>query len=219
MIRFEHVSKFYPTGQAALKQVSFHLHPGEMAFLTGHSGAGKSTLLRLILALEQASQGRIVVGGHDLTRLSKHEMPRLRSSIGTILQEPNLLPARTVFDNVALPLVILHYTPQDIHRRVRHALESVGLLEKADLYPVMLSAGERQRVSIARAIVHKPALLLADEPTGNLDPGLSAEIMQLFETFNQAGVSILIATHDLMLVATLPYRVLTLQQGKMRGGT
>jgi cell division transport system ATP-binding protein len=218
MIRFKNVSKRYPTGQQALKKVNFNLEKGEMAFLTGHSGAGKSTLLRLMLALEQPSSGEVIVGDKNLATMPKRHIPYLRRSIGTIFQDPQLLPSRTIFDNVSLPLIILHYTPDEIRRRVRAALDKVGLQNKENLYPIMLSAGERQRVSVARAIVHKPALLLADEPTGNLDPGLAAEIMRLFEAFNKVGVSVLIATHDLPLVATLPYRVLTLYQGQLRSG-
>ncbi|MDF3054284.1 MAG: cell division ATP-binding protein FtsE [Gammaproteobacteria bacterium] len=216
MIRFKNVNKCYPTGQEALKDINFQLEKGEMAFLTGHSGAGKSTLLRLTLALEQPSEGDIIVDGKHLATIPKRHIPSLRLSIGTIFQDPQLLPSRTVFDNVSLPLVILHYTPDEIQRRVRAALDKVGLLDKESLYPIMLSAGERQRVSIARAIVHKPKLLLADEPTGNLDPDLSAEIMQLFEAFNRVGVSVLVATHDLTLVATMPHRILTLQHGQLK---
>lgn len=218
MIRFEQVSKSYPTGQEAIKGVNFHIAKGEMAFLTGHSGAGKSTLLKLVLALERPTKGSVIVGDRNLATMSSRHIPSLRRSIGTIFQDPQLLPTRTVFDNVSLPLVIMHYTEDEIKRRVRAALDKVGLSNKEHLYPIMLSAGERQRVGIARAIVHKPALLLADEPTGNLDPGLAAEIMHLFEAFNQVGVSVLVATHDLMLVATLPYRVLTLKQGRLISG-
>lgn len=218
MIHFQQVSKSYPTGQEALKQVDFHLAKGEMAFLTGHSGAGKSTLLKLILALERPTQGQVMVNGKNLVQMPARHIPSLRRSIGAIFQDPYLLPSRTIFDNVSLPLVIADYTVEEIQRRVRAALDKVGLSKKEHLYPIMLSAGERQRVSIARAIVHKPVLLLADEPTGNLDPGLATEIMQLFEAFNQVGVSVLVATHDLMLVATSPYRVLTLKEGNLVSG-
>lgn len=216
MIQFSHVSKRYPTGQEALKNINFQLAKGEMVFLTGHSGAGKSTLLRLILALEQPTEGEIILNGKHLGTLPKRHIPLVRRSIGTIFQDPQLLPSRTIFDNVSLPLIILHYTPDEICRRVRAALDKVGLLGKEDLYPIMLSAGERQRVSIARAIVHKPVLVLADEPTGNLDPDLSADIMRLFEAFNRVGVSILVATHDLSLISALQYRTLTLQQGQLK---
>jgi cell division transport system ATP-binding protein len=218
MIRFNKVSKRYPTGQEALKQVDFHLTKGEMAFLTGHSGAGKSTLLKLVLALEPATQGQILVNNKNLSKLRSKEISALRRSIGVIFQSPYLLMSHTIFDNVALPLVIGNYKTDEIQRRVRAALDKVGLLSKERLFPITLSAGEQQRVSIARAIVNKPPLLLADEPTGNLDPALAAEIMHLFEEFNRVGVTILIATHDLKLVATLPYRLITLKQGHLIQG-
>lgn len=218
MIEFQQVSKRYPTGQEALTEVNFNLARGEMAFLTGNSGAGKSTLLRLVLLLERATAGEITVDAKSLSKLSARQVPHLRRSIGVILQHPHLLLSRTVFDNVALPLVIAHHATAEIERRVRAALDKVGLSGKERAYPVMLSAGEQQRVSIARAIVHKPPLLLADEPTGNLDPTLASEIMQLFETLNQLGMTILIATHDLTLVATMPYRILRLKQGSLVGG-
>ena len=195
--------------------VSFRLEAGEMAFLTGHSGAGKSSLLKLITLIERASAGQIVVNGHNLTRLGRREIPRLRRNIGIIFQDYRLLHDRTVFDNVALPLIVTGLQRRDVARRVRAALDMVGLLNKEKRYPVTLSGGEQQRVGIARAVVHKPPLLLADEPTGNLDPELSREIMTLFELFNQVGVSVLIASHDLELIGSLPYRVLTLEQGRL----
>jgi cell division transport system ATP-binding protein len=215
VITFNQVSKRYPTGQEALNQVSFTLQKGEMAFLTGHSGAGKSTLLKLALQLEQPTSGQVLVDNKDLSRLSSRQIPELRRGIGAIFQNPYLLMSRSVFDNVALPLIIANHTREETERRVRAALDKVGLTGKEKMLPVTLSAGEQQRVSIARAIVNKPALLLADEPTGNLDPALAAEIMRLFEEFNQVGVTVLIATHDLTLVATMAYRVLTLKQGQM----
>lgn len=218
MIEFQQVSKHYSSGQEALKEVDLRLERGEMTFLTGHSGAGKSTLLRLILSLEQATQGKIVVDGKNLSQLSARQIPYLRRSIGVIFQNPHLLMSRTIFDNVALPLIINNHGTAEIERRVRAALDKVGLSGKERLFPMMLSAGEQQRVSIARAIVNKPPLLLADEPTGNLDPTLASEIMHLFETFHQLGMTLLIATHDLTLVATLPYRVLRLKQGRLMGG-
>ncbi len=215
MILFDKVSKRYPGGQEALSMVSFRLEAGEMAFLTGHSGAGKSSLLKLITLIERASAGQIVVNGHNLTRLGRREIPRLRRNIGIIFQDYRLLHDRTVFDNVALPLIVTGLQRRDVARRVRAALDMVGLLNKEKRYPVTLSGGEQQRVGIARAVVHKPPLLLADEPTGNLDPELSREIMTLFELFNQVGVSVLIASHDLELIGSLPYRVLTLEQGRL----
>ncbi len=218
MIRFTDVSKRYANGQEALNQVSFHLDKGEMAFLTGHSGAGKSTLLKLSIAMEQATQGQIVVADKNLSRLGKREVPYLRRSIGVIFQNPQLLQQQTVFNNVALPLIIAGHQHDEIQRRVRAALDKVGLLNKEKLYPISLSAGEKQRVGIARAVVNRPPLLLADEPTGNLDPTLASEIMKLFEEFNRVGVTVLIATHDLALIATMRYRVLTLREGRLLNG-
>ena len=215
MIRFEHVSKAYLGGRQALQGVTFHMQPGEMAFLTGHSGAGKSTLLKLICGIERPSAGKISFSGHDISRLKNREVPFLRRQIGMIFQDHHLLMDRTVFDNVALPLVIDGYSHADINKRVAAALDKVGLLGKERYQPRMLSGGEQQRVGIARAIVNKPPLLLADEPTGNLDPQLSMDIMRLFEEFNRFGVSVLIATHDLGLIARMRYRTLTLKAGRM----
>lgn len=215
MIRFDNVSMRYPGGYEALKQVSFSLAKGEMAFLTGHSGAGKSTLLKLIMLMERASQGQVMVDGNNLNRLPNRQIPYLRRRIGVVFQNHQLLFDRNVFNNVALPLQISGYDGDDIGRRVRAALDKVGLLSKEKLNPVLLSSGEQQRVGIARAIVNKPQLLLADEPTGNLDPQLSAEIMGLFHQFNQVGVSVLVASHDLDLISRMPHRLLTLDQGRM----
>lgn len=218
MIRFSKVSKRYDNGQEGLSNVSFHLAKGEMAFLTGHSGAGKSTLLKLIMMMESSSQGQILVNGKNLARLSRRHIPRMRRNIGMILQNPYLLNERSVFDNVALPLILAGYPQVEIGKRARAALDKVGLLNKEKYYPLELSAGEQQRVSIARAVINKPPLLLADEPTGNLDPELAAEVMHLFEEFNRVGVTILIATHDLALIATMPYRLLTLKNGRLVSG-
>ncbi|BCV55815.1 cell division ATP-binding protein FtsE [Shewanella algae] len=218
MIRFEQVSKIYAGGQKALSDVSFHLKRGEMAFLTGHSGAGKSTLLKLITVIERASAGRVWINGHDIAGIKRGHVPYLRRDIGMIFQSHHLLMDRSVFDNVALPLVIEGFTLGEIRKRVAGALDMVGLYGKERHNPIMLSGGEQQRVGIARAIVNKPPLLLADEPTGNLDPKLSMDILRLFETFNDAGTSVLIATHDLGLIARMKYRTLTLKQGRMIGG-
>jgi len=219
MIKFDAVSKRYPGGQEALSQVSFQLEQGEIAFLTGHSGAGKSTLLKLIMLMERASAGQVFVNGQNLNRLSRRQLPYFRRQIGLVFQDHQLLFDRSVFENVALPLQIAGYDSRDAARRVRAALDKVGLLNKENQNPIALSGGEQQRVGIARAVVNKPALLLADEPTGNLDPQLSAEIMRLFEEFNRVGVSMLIASHDLSLIASLEHRILTLEQGRMiRGG-
>lgn len=219
MIIFTQVSKRYPNGYEALNQVNFHLKRGEMAFLTGHSGAGKSTLLRLISLIERNTAGQVVVNGQLLNRLATHRIPLLRRSIGMVFQEHRLLFDRTVFDNVALPLVIAGYRHQDIRRRVRAALDKVGLLNKERSYPITLAGGQQQRVGIARAVVNKPPILLADEPTGNLDPGLAREIMQLFMEFNQVGVTVLIASHALSLIKRMGYRTLILQQGSLIGDT
>ncbi len=215
MINFENVSKRYASGFEALSQVSFRLDDGEMAFLTGHSGAGKSTLLKLIMLIERASRGQVLVSGKNLNRIRRRQIPYYRRNIGLVFQDHQLLFDRNVYDNVALPLVIAGAQPRDIGRRVRAALDKVGLLGKENLNPLALSGGEQQRVGIARAVVNKPALLLADEPTGNLDPQLSVEIMNLFEQFSQVGVSVLIATHDLSLIARMKRRIMTLKQGRM----
>jgi cell division transport system ATP-binding protein len=215
MIKFDQVSKRYPGGHEALKSVSFHIEPNEMVFLTGHSGAGKSTLLKLMMVMERPTNGQVLVDGQNLRGMPSRKIPALRRDIGVVFQNHQLLFDRTVFDNIALPLVIAGYQPREVGRRVRAALDKVGLLSKEKQMPVTLSGGEQQRVGIARAVVNKPKILLADEPTGNLDPELSAEIMHLFEQFNQVGVTVLIASHDLSLIARLPYRMITLRQGEL----
>lgn len=215
MIHFEQVTKRYEDGYEALSELSFRVSQGEMAFLTGHSGAGKSTLLKLIMLMERTTRGKVVVSGRDLSDIKRRKIPFYRRNIGLVFQDHQLLFDRSVFDNVALPLVISGAEPRDIGRRVRAALDKVGLLSKEKLLPLALSGGEQQRVGIARAVVNRPALLLADEPTGNLDPELSAEIMRLFEQFNQVGVTVMIATHDLSLIARMKHRILTLQQGRL----
>ncbi|EKT59928.1 cell division ATP-binding protein FtsE [Providencia sneebia] len=218
MIRFEHVSKAYRGGRQALQGVDFHLQPAQMAFLTGHSGAGKSTLLKLICGIERPSAGHIFFNGHDISRLKNREIPFLRRQIGMIFQDHHLLFDRTVYDNVAMPLIIAGASSEDIRRRVSAALDKVGLLDKAKNLPIQLSGGEQQRVGIARAVVNKPTMLLADEPTGNLDSELSEGIMRLFEEFNRVGVTVLMATHDIALIERRNYRVLTLSEGRMIGG-
>jgi cell division transport system ATP-binding protein len=219
MITFNQVSKRYPGGYQALNQVSFHIKRSEMVFLTGHSGAGKTTLLRLIALIERNTGGQIVVNGQNLSRLPTEYIPYLRRRIGMTFQEHRLLLDRTVFDNVALPLVIAGYRHQEIRRRVRAALDKVGLLNKEKSYPITLSGGQQQRVGIARAVVNKPPILLADEPTGNLDPHLAKEIMNLFLQFNQVGVTVLIASHALGLIKSMGHRTLILQQGNLIGDT
>ena len=218
MIRFEQVSKAYLGGRQALQGVNFHIQQAEMAFLTGHSGAGKSTLLKLICGIERPSAGQILFGGHDISRLKSSEVPFLRRQIGMIFQDHHLLMDRTVYDNVTMPLIIAGASTEDIRRRVSAALDKVGLLDKAKNLPIQLSGGEQQRVGIARAVVNKPAVLLADEPTGNLDGELSEGILRLFEEFNRVGVTVLMATHDVGLIARRNYRTLTLSQGRMSGG-
>jgi len=217
MIRFDEVSKRYPGGHEALKQVSFELDRGGMAFLTGRSGAGKSTLLKLLMLTEPLNQGQILVGGRNIHRLSTSQIPYYRRRIGVVFQDHQLLFDRTVYDNVALPLLIDGYDRHEAARRVRAALDKVGLLNKEKMNPVTLSGGEQQRIGIARAVVNRPKILLADEPTGNLDPELAAEIMILFEQFNQIGVSMLIASHDLSLITRLRHRILTLESGQLIG--
>lgn len=218
MIQFDDVSKRYPGGHTALNHLSFQVDRGEMVFLTGHSGAGKSTLLKLVMMMERPTSGQVFIDGKNLNRLSARKIPQHRRGVGVVFQNHQLLFDRSVFDNVALPLIIAGFQPRDVGRRVRAALDKVGLLDKEKKNPVTLSGGEQQRVGIARAVVNKPALLLADEPTGNLDPQLSAEIMHLFEQFNQVGVTVLIATHDLSLIARMPYRVMSLEQGQILAG-
>ncbi|MDX1433353.1 MAG: cell division ATP-binding protein FtsE [Gammaproteobacteria bacterium] len=219
MIEFHDVTKRYPNGHEALRGVSLRVESGAMAFLTGHSGAGKSTLLRLTTLLERATRGQVLVGGHNLNRMRRGRIPYFRRNIGVVFQNHRLLTDRTVFDNVALPLVIAGHGHGEIARRVRAALDKVGLLDKARAFPVTLSGGEQQRVGIARAVVHRPRILLADEPTGNLDPQLSREIMGLFESFNQVGVTVLIATHDISLIENLGYDILTLEHGSFVHGS
>jgi len=215
MITFNQVSKRYAGGFEALAQVDFSLAKGEMVFLTGHSGAGKSTLLRLIAMLDLPSTGQIVVNGQRLDQLKKREIAHYRSGLGITLQTPYLLNDRTVFSNVALPLQVQGVEAKVIVKRVNAALDMVGLLSKQKMLPQSLSGGEQQRVGIARAVVHKPSILLADEPTGNLDADLSKDIMQLFEKLNQAGVGVLVATHDLSLIASMQHRMVILKGGRV----
>jgi cell division transport system ATP-binding protein len=215
MIRFENVSKTYPGGHRALEKVSFELADGELAFLTGHSGAGKSTLLKLISVMERPSAGHVYINGVNLNVVKNRQIPYVRRDIGIIFQNHRLLDRYNVFDNVALPLVIDGMHHKNITKRVHAALDKVGLLDKIKCQPSTLSGGEQQRVGIARAIVNSPPLLLADEPTGNLDSEFSMEILKLFEDFNRHGTAVLIATHDLGLIARMKYRSLTLNHGRL----
>ena len=215
LIRFESVSKRYDTGYEALNRVDFEVEAGEMLFLTGHSGAGKSTLMKMITLMEHPSNGQVYVDGHNLAQMANSQIPFFRRNLGVVFQNHQLLFDRSVFDNVALPLQVAGYPHQEIGKRVRAALDKVDLLEKERVNPVVLSGGEQQRVGIARAVVAKPKLLLADEPTGNLDPELSNEIMNLFRQFNEVGTTVMIATHDIELLKRMNKRVLGLVQGKL----
>ena len=215
MIRFERVSKHYGGGNRALSDVSFNIEPGSMVFLTGHSGAGKSTLLRLIMMLERATRGNVFVNGRNLTTSPDRAAPLVRQGTGMIFQDHKLLKDKTVADNVALPMMIAGLKYGDIKKRVRAALDKVGLAGKENAWPQTLSGGEQQRVGIARAIVAMPPLLLADEPTGNLDPNLSRELFNLFEEVSEQGVTVLVASHDLDLVRQMRKRVLVLSGGRL----
>lgn len=220
MIRFDSVCKRYPGGHEALNDISFALAPGELAFLTGHSGAGKSTLLKLIMLMERPTRGQVFINGKGLSRLHRSQIPYYRRRVGVVFQNHHLLFDRSVFDNVALPLQVSGFQARDIGRRVRAALDKVGLLDRERQNPIELSGGEQQRVGIARAVVHRPRILLADEPTGNLDPQLSVEIVDLFREFNDLGTTVLIATHDVALIDRVRSpRVLTLATGRMAGKT
>jgi cell division transport system ATP-binding protein len=219
MITFDRVSKRYDEGHDALREVSVDIDRDDLVFLTGHSGAGKSTLLRLIMLMDRPTRGQVTVDGRNLATVGSRAIPRHRRDIGVVFQNHQLLFDRPVFDNVALPLIIAGYDYHEVGRRVRAALDKVGLLERERAMPVTLSGGEQQRVGIARAVVGKPKILLADEPTGNLDPALSAEIMQLFEEFSRVGVTVLIASHDLALISRLRHRIITLREGRLVSGS
>jgi cell division transport system ATP-binding protein len=217
MIRFENVQKRYAEGREALAGVSFGLERGEMAFLTGPSGAGKSTLLKLVALIERPTRGTVLVNNQNTSRISRRRIPGFRQRIGVVFQDHKLLHDRTIFDNVALPLVIAGLRPREIGRRVRASLDQVGLLDRESHPPITLSTGEQQRVGIARAVAGRPDVVIADEPTGNLDPDLSFEIMRLFERFNAVGVTLLIATHDLDLLDRLGHRRILLEGGRVVG--
>ncbi len=215
MIQFTDVFKRYTSGKDALKKLNLFIEQGAMVFVTGRSGAGKTTLLRLIALIERQSRGQIIVNSQNLERVKGNRIPLFRRNIGFMFQDHRLLNDRTVFDNVALPMVVAGYSYQDTRKRVHAALDKVGLLALEKSYPQALSGGEQQRVGIARAVVHRPALLLADEPTGNLDPALSWESMKLFEQFNQVGVTVLIASHDLEMIRRLKKPIITLKAGQL----
>jgi len=215
VIQFNHVTKSYENGQVAVNNINLTLESGEMAYLKGHSGAGKTTLLKLIMMIETVSRGQIILNNENISRARGERIAYIRRQIGMIFQNPPLLFNRTVFENVALPLIVAGYRPKEIKRRVNAALDKVSLLHKQNSSPRTLSTGEQQRVGIARAVVTKPSILLADEPTGNLDPELSAEILKLFEAFNKVGVTVLIATHDFSLIQNTFHRVITLEGGQI----
>ena len=215
MIEFDKLTKKYESGFEALSNISFLMDAGEMAFLTGRSGAGKSTLLKLLMLMERPSSGSLLINGTNLSHLRKAQVPTYRRQLGVVFQNHRLLMDRSLYDNVSLPLQVSGYPRPEMSRRVRAALDSVGLLDRENLKPMELSGGEQQRVGIARAIVHKPRILLADEPTGNLDPQLSAEIMALFRRFQTVGVTVLIATHDVSLINRMRLRILRLDNGEL----
>jgi len=215
MIQFEQVHKRYPNGREALAGVSFKIDDGELAFLTGHSGAGKSSILKLIALIERPSRGQVIINNQNTSRIKPRGIPQFRRQIGVVFQDHKLLHDRPVSDNVALPLIIAGVPRREIDRRVRASLDQVGLLGKEKSRPLELSTGEQQRVGIARSIVAKPSLLIADEPTGNLDPQLALEIMNLFKRFNEVGVTVVIATHDVHLIEHFGARRIVLSDGRV----
>jgi len=215
LVSFSAVAKRYPGGQEALRDVSFALEPGELAFLTGRSGAGKSTLLKLIPAIERPSAGSVLVNGQNVGALKRAAIPYLRRNIGLVFQDQKLLYDRSVYDNVMLPLAFSAHPPKEAARRARAALDKVNLLGREKANPIQLSGGEQQRVAIARAVVNRPTLLVADEPTANLDAESAARILDIFVEFNRVGVTVLIATHDLQLVARYGKRALRLEGGRI----
>jgi cell division transport system ATP-binding protein len=216
-VELHQVTRRFDSGQEALKELTVSFEPGSMTFLTGHSGAGKSTFLRLLLCLDRPTRGRILVNGVNVTQLSPRRLAHYRRHLGAVFQDHHLLPQRSVYDNVALPLRIAGLKERDVARRVRAALSRVALLEKEGLFPRHLSTGEQQRVGIARAVVTRPKILLADEPTGNLDPELSRDIMQLFRQFHQIGTTVIVASHDRDLIESMGMRIIELAQGSVVG--
>lgn len=214
-IEFRRVVKRFDSGVLALQDVSVTIPEGSMVFLTGHSGAGKSTFLNLVLRLERATRGQVVVGGVDIGQLPARQTPPYRRHLGVVFQDPRLLEHRNVFENVALPLRVAGMRQRELGKRVRAALSGVGLLERELALPRHLSAGERQRVGIARAVVNRPKMLLADEPTGNLDPALSRHVMELFRQFHEVGTTVIVASHDHDLIATMGLRIVELAEGRV----
>jgi cell division transport system ATP-binding protein len=219
MIRFEHVSKRYPNGREALSEVSLRVEPGEFVFLTGRSGAGKSSVLKLIALLERPTRGVVTVNGQNAGALPDRRVPAFRRQLGVVFQDHKLLHDRPVYDNVALPLIVAGTSLKEVDKRVRAALDQVGLLGSERVLPSELSVGEQQRVGIARAVIAKPPLLIADEPTGNLDHGLAVEVMRLFKRFQEVGVTVVIATHDMQLVREFGQREIVLDNGRVTAST
>jgi cell division transport system ATP-binding protein len=219
MIRFGQVYKRYPGGHEALQDLSFDIEKGEMVYLTGHSGAGKSTLLKLVAAIERPTSGSVLINGHNIRSIKREAIPALRRNIGLIFQDHKLLFDRNAFDNVHLPLQISGFDHREAAKRVRAALDKVGLLTREKANPIALSGGEQQRLCIARAIVTRPDILLADEPTGNLDAEYSGEILNIFKSFHQVGVTLLISTHDQSVLQRFPARALHLDHGVLQQGT
>ncbi len=215
MISLSQICKRYPGGYDALKNISFTIQPGELVAVTGHSGAGKSTLLKLIAAIERPTRGSIIINGQNTSSMRPAAIPYLRRNFGLVFQDHKLLFERTVFENVLLPLQIIGFERRESAKRVRAALDKVGLLDKEKTFPVTLSGGEQQRLCIARAIVNRPAILLADEPTGNLDAAYASDIMGLFKSFNQVGVTVIIASHDEAMLMRLNPRLLNLNHGEL----
>ena len=215
MIQFTNVFMTYPSGNKALQGINLIIEKGEMVYISGRSGAGKSTLLKLINLIDRHTRGQIIVKGQNLERISRKRIPMFRRNVGFIFQNHRLLDDRTIFDNVALPLIISGSNHQEVKRRVQAALDKVDLLSKINSYPMELSGGEQQRIGVARAVVNRPAILIADEPTGNLDPMLSWEMMKLFEQFNQVGVTVLIASHELDMIKHMNKRIIILNKGRI----
>ena len=215
MIQFTNVFMTYPSGNKALQNINLSIEKGEMVYISGRSGAGKSTLLKLINLIDRHARGQIIVNGQNLERITRKRIPIFRRNIGFIFQNHRLLDDRTIFDNVALPLIIAGSNHQEVKRRVQAALDKVDLLSKINSYPMELSGGEQQRIGVARAVVNRPAILIADEPTGNLDPMLSWEMMKLFEQFNQVGVTVLIASHELDMIKHMNKRIIILNKGRI----
>jgi cell division transport system ATP-binding protein len=215
MIRFDQVYKRYPNGREALGGVSFQIESGELTFLTGHSGAGKSSILKLIALIERPTRGQVIVNSQNTAGVKPRGIPQFRRRIGVVFQDHKLLHDRPVADNVALPLIIAGLPRREIDKRVRAALDQVGLLGKEKSRPLELSTGEQQRVGIARAVVAKPELLIADEPTGNLDPELALEVMKLFKRFSEVGVTVVVASHDVHLIDQVGARRIVLSEGRV----